>query len=71
MADLSMLGKKWPSAMVARESIREFSGGVLSPKYMANLDSEKKGPPALKVGKKVAYPVGSLIEWMEKRTEAA
>ena len=33
------LKTKWPSAIVARTEIGRFSGGMLSPGYLANLDS--------------------------------
>lgn len=68
--DLSFLASKWPSAVVARESVSEFSGGVLTAKYMANLDSAGQGPDgAIRMGRKVVYPVTSLVLWMEGRAK--
>lgn len=67
--NLSILADKWPSAIVAREEIGTFSGGTLTPKYMANLDSKGEGPSkAIRIGKKVAYLVTDVVEWMEKRS---
>lgn len=63
------LRNKWPSALVARSEVGVFSGGVLSPRYLANLDSKKVGPPRVRIGGKVAYPVEGLIRWMERRTQ--
>ena len=69
MRDFSELAKKWPSAFVAREKISEFSGGILHPRTMANIDSAQNvdSPERVRFGRKVAYPVQSLIAWMERR----
>ena len=68
--DLSHLAEKWPSSIVARDQIREFTGGALGPGRIANLDSEGKGPPGrMKIGRKIAYPVNELVEWLENRTQ--
>lgn len=68
MTDLRHLAKKWPSSIVARKNIREFTGGILSEKYMANLDSLGQGPPKIRIGRQVAYPIDDLIKWLEKRS---
>ncbi len=66
--DLSKLADNWPSPFVARQSIRDFSGGILTSRSLANLDSQGQGPAGrFRVGRKIAYPVESLISWMEKR----
>lgn len=62
------MAAKWPSAVVARQSIKEFSGGILKSRYMANLDSRKLGPPSIKIGQKIAYPVEGLICWMRDKS---
>lgn len=68
--DLSDLSKKWPSAVVARREVRNFSGGAMTPKYLANLDSSGHGPPGrFRVGRKVVYPVKPFVKWLEARTE--
>jgi hypothetical protein len=68
-ADLSSLRKSWPSPFVARQEIKNFCGGMISGKYVANLDSRGLGPPGrIKVGRKVAYPVDALIQWLEERS---
>lgn len=66
---IKALAEKWPSAIVARKSVAEFSGGLLHPRTMANLDSEKAGPPRLLLGRKVAYPVEGLCDWLSKRIQ--
>lgn len=65
--NLSHLADKWPSSVVARRKVSEFSGGILSEKYLANLDSLGEGPPRCKIGRQVAYPVDTLITWLEGR----
>lgn len=53
---------KWPSVIVGREKIPEFTGGLISSRYMANLDSQGQGPPKkIKFGRKIGYPIDSLI----------
>ena len=68
-ADFSSLKAKWPSSFVAREEIHTFSGGIISTKYVANLDCRGLGPEGkVRVGRKVAYPVEKVIEWLQKRS---
>lgn len=62
------MAARWPSSHVARSRVAEFSGGILTPKTMANLDALGKGPKGrIRVGKAVAYDVSMLIAWMESR----
>ena len=70
-ADLSKLRNSWPSSFVARQEIKNFSGGIMSEKYLANLDCRGLGPPErIKIGRKVAYPIDDLIKWLELRSTA-
>lgn len=69
-ANLGELANRWPSAYVAREEVGRFTGGILTEKYLANLDSQGKGPAGrIRCGRKVAYSVESLIAWLEERAE--
>lgn len=66
--NLQNLADKWPSAIVARDEIGTFTGGVISPKSLANMDSVGTGPEgAFRIGRKIAYPVGNVISWLESR----
>lgn len=66
--DLKILAEKWPSAFVARQEICKLTGGIINPKYLANLDSKGLGPKGrLRIGRKIVYPVSSIIEWLESR----
>jgi hypothetical protein len=67
MTDFQFLKKHWPSGIVARTAVAEFSGGLLDAKTLANLDSIGEGPPKGHLGRKVFYPVDGLISWMERR----
>lgn len=59
----------WTKPYVLRREVGEFTGGLLSASLMNNLDCSGKGPSErFKVGKHVAYPVGSLIAWLESRS---
>ena len=64
-----IMAKKWPSSMVARSETKNITGGIMSEKYISNLDSAGLGPAgAIRCGKKVCYPVESLIAWLESRS---
>jgi len=64
------MADKWPSTVVARAEIKNFTGGLFSPGRMANLDCVGKGPrEKLRVGRKIAYPVDALVEWLEERIQ--
>jgi hypothetical protein len=67
---LKSLAEKWPSSIVARSEVRKFSGGLLSEKTMANMDSRGEGPAGrIRVGRKICYPVVNLVGWMEGRAQ--
>lgn len=61
--------EKWPSGIVSRSEIGKFTGGILSPGTMANVDSMGLGPERMTIGRKVAYPVDSLVQWLIGRTQ--
>jgi hypothetical protein len=66
------LAEKWPSSFVARNEVGRFSGGILHPRTLANQDCLGSGPSgAVRVGRRVAYPVAELVKWMESRAVAA
>lgn len=72
--DLSVYFKRmaehWPSTLVARERINEFTGGILTPGRIANLDSMGQGPRnRIRIGRKIAYPVADLVEWLAERAQ--
>jgi len=65
------MAEHWPSSIVARTEIERFTGGLISEKYMANLDSQGKGPEGrVRCGRKICYPVNNFIKWLEDRSQA-
>lgn len=70
-APFSSMAEKWPSTFVARSAVSQFTGGLISPRYLANLDSQGKGPKGrIRLrDRKVGYPVKELIAWLEERAK--
>jgi len=67
---LQQMAASWPSPIVARTEIEKFTGGLISEKYQANLDSAGKGPEGrIRIGRKVAYPVSEYLTWLKERSE--
>lgn len=69
--DFDQLKKSWRAPLVARREVGRFSGGMLTPKTMANHDSLGTGPKRIRIGRQVAYPVDALVEWLRERSSAA
>ena len=70
--NLTNLANSWPSPLVARnqKQLDKFSGGILNARTLASEDSLGTGPQnRIKIGRKVAYPVESLIDWMQEKRE--
>lgn len=59
----------WSSPYVARSQVEKFSGGIISPKTLANADSLGIGPKTkFCFGKrKVFYLASELAEWIFSR----
>lgn len=67
---LQRMAQTWGSPIVARSQIGTFSGGLISPRYMANLDSAEKGVASrVRCGRKIAYPIDALVEWLLARMD--
>ena len=68
--NFSKMFEGWPSPLVARSEISQFCG-TLTPKTMANHDSQGTGPRGrVRIGRKIAYEKSALIAWIESRAEA-
>lgn len=62
----------WPSEFIARDRMGEFTGGLVSPKSMANYDSLGDGPEGrIKIGRKSGYIKTPLVEWLKSRANLA
>ena len=52
--ELRSLAQNWPSSIVCREEVGRFSGGVLNPKTLANLDACGRGPTGrFRIGRRI------------------
>lgn len=55
--------------LISRNQVGKLTGGAISPKTLANLDSLGLGPrERIKLGRRVAYPTTVLLEWLEARS---
>lgn len=64
------LKNKWKSNIVLRTQLSKFSGGILNASTMAKLDCKGHGiGKTVKQGKKVAYKIDDVIDWLEKHYE--
>jgi hypothetical protein len=62
------MADRWPSVLVSRDSVEDFTGGLVNRRTLANLDSQGVGPAGrIRCGRKVAYQVSHFVEWLEKR----
>ncbi|MGO9017268.1 MAG: hypothetical protein ACLQVJ_02860 [Syntrophobacteraceae bacterium] len=65
------MAEKWRSPYVSRDKVGEFSGGILHPRTLANLDCKGEGPKGrIRIGRKVAYDVNELCKWLAARSKA-
>lgn len=67
--DFDQLLKKWPSPIVARNKLSDFSGGVLNPKTVAILDSSGRGIPGrFRCGRFIVYPAQNVVKFLRDRS---
>lgn len=52
---------------VTRKETGKHIGNIISPRYLANLDSEGKGPRRVRLGRKVVYKREELVIWLENQ----
>jgi len=63
------LSSKSPE-IITRRKLHELTGGLISEKTLANLDSEGTGiQPRIRIGGKVAYPKDAAIAWLRSRCD--
>lgn len=63
------MAKAWGCPYVAREELKRFSGGLLSPRYAANLDAAGKGIEGrIRCGRKILYPTQAVCKFLEARS---
>ena len=56
--------------VITRKKLHELTGGLVSEKTLANLDSLGDGiQPRLRIGGKVAYPKQAAIDFLKNRCQ--
>lgn len=64
------MAEKWPSTIITRSEVARFTGGVLTGKYLANLDYQGRGPSGrMRIGRKIVYPINEFVKWLELRSQ--
>ena len=63
---LSRLRERLPERM-DRKKVKEYLADFISPKYLANLDSQGKGPKRYKNGRRVIYDTEDLLNFLDDR----
>ncbi len=68
---IQRIKEKCKSPFIARDRLAEVTGGVINPRTMRNRDCQGTGIRGrFKIGRKVAYPVEEVINWLiENSTE--
>ena len=65
---LDALRRAWPSPVITRGQVEKFTGGALTGKTMANLDSRGEGPPGrIKMGRQTVYRMNEFLVWLRGR----
>ena len=54
---------------LTRRDIKKHFGSLISPKYLANLDSAGIGPKKEIVCNKATYKKGDFIDWLRSRSK--
>lgn len=71
MIDFSGITKIHPGPYITRNTLELITGGLITAKYLANLDCAGKGPEGrVRVGRKIAYPTLNAVRWLEERTKS-
>ena len=66
--DFTQIIKSNPAGYILRTNLSEKTGGLLHGRTMANLDSMGEGIPGrISIGRKVAYPVESVVQYLQSR----
>ena len=60
--------KDWRSPCITRDQLYKVTSGLIHPRTIRNLDSLGKGIDGkFFIGRKVAYPIEEVIEYLERR----
>lgn len=68
MIDLDKMAEEWPSILVARSEIGEFTKGLYKPRSMNTYDGAQKGiKKKIRINTKIAYLKSDVIEWLKNK----
>ena len=66
--DFTDMAKAWGCPWVARRELKRFSGGILDPRYAANLDAKGLGIEGrVRVGRQNLYPAEAACRFLQSR----
>ena len=69
MVDLEELSNSWPSILVARSEIGEFTRGLYKARSFNTFDGAKIGiKRRIRINTKIAYLKSDVIEWLKVKT---
>jgi hypothetical protein len=67
MADLfDRMAEKWPAPGFIRSQVGMVTGGLISPKTLANLNSAHEGPPCEIIRGRSFYELETFVPWLRK-----
>lgn len=59
------VAENYQGQIITRKVVEQMSGGAFTAKSLVTLDCQGKGiPGGFKVGKKVAYPLDMVTDWL-------
>jgi len=58
--------KQWPSAIVPKKEIAQFTGGLIQPQTLTNLVAQGKAPrPDFYIRGQGVYEIDSILAWLK------
>ncbi len=68
---IESMAERWASSVVARKELHKFTGGLLSGRTAANLDSKGTGIPGrFTMLSQTCYPTENVVAWLKTRASA-
>ena len=64
---INRMVEAWKSEVIARQQVGEFTGGLITPKTQANLDSLGLGPERFSFGRNQGYDKRAYAKWFKNR----
>jgi len=54
----------------SRKAVPQLMPGVFASQTLANLSSQGKGPPTIRIGRQACYERDAFLRWLERRMMA-